>query len=192
MTAIPSTLVLAEKSVPRYTSYPTAPHFSDAVGPDQSARMARRPCRSTRASRFTSTCLFAASCAPIAAATPRPRARTARSTPMPRPFRAKSRSSPGLRPAREVVHAHWGGGTPGLAGRRPAARAHRLLARPFQFFCPRPKFRSNSTRVMSTAISPLRLPGRRSTASASACRISIRMCRRPLAASSPSRLSSAR
>src|SRR6516225_5933710 len=35
MNALPSNLVLAEKSVPRYTSYPTAPHFSDAVGPDQ-------------------------------------------------------------------------------------------------------------------------------------------------------------
>ncbi len=37
MSALPSNLVLAEKSVPRYTSYPTAPHFSDAIGPDQFA-----------------------------------------------------------------------------------------------------------------------------------------------------------
>jgi oxygen-independent coproporphyrinogen-3 oxidase len=28
------TLALAERNVPRYTSYPTAPHFSDAVGPE--------------------------------------------------------------------------------------------------------------------------------------------------------------
>ncbi len=28
------TLVFAERNVPRYTSYPTAPHFSSAVGPD--------------------------------------------------------------------------------------------------------------------------------------------------------------
>ena len=26
--------LLAEQNVPRYTSYPTAPHFSAAVGPD--------------------------------------------------------------------------------------------------------------------------------------------------------------
>lgn len=35
MSALSSHLVLAEKAVPRYTSYPTAPHFSDAVGPAQ-------------------------------------------------------------------------------------------------------------------------------------------------------------
>jgi coproporphyrinogen III oxidase-like Fe-S oxidoreductase len=28
-----TTLTLAERAVPRYTSYPTAPHFSAAVGP---------------------------------------------------------------------------------------------------------------------------------------------------------------
>src|SRR5574340_900730 len=38
MSALPSNLVLAEKSVPRYTSYPTAPHFSDAVGPGRYAQ----------------------------------------------------------------------------------------------------------------------------------------------------------
>ena len=29
-----TTLTLAERAVPRYTSYPTAPHFSGAVGPE--------------------------------------------------------------------------------------------------------------------------------------------------------------
>jgi oxygen-independent coproporphyrinogen-3 oxidase len=29
-----TTLTLAERAVPRYTSYPTAPQFSAAVGPD--------------------------------------------------------------------------------------------------------------------------------------------------------------
>jgi hypothetical protein len=28
-----TTLTLAERAVPRYTSYPAAAHFSDAVGP---------------------------------------------------------------------------------------------------------------------------------------------------------------
>ena len=27
-------LLLAERAVPRYTSYPTAPHFANVVGPD--------------------------------------------------------------------------------------------------------------------------------------------------------------
>ena len=32
-----STLAIAERNVPRYTSYPTAPHFSGAVGADRYA-----------------------------------------------------------------------------------------------------------------------------------------------------------
>ena len=28
-------ILLAERTVPRYTSYPTAPHFSNEVGPDE-------------------------------------------------------------------------------------------------------------------------------------------------------------
>ena len=41
-------LVLAEKSVPRYTSYPTAPHFSAKVGPaDMRAWLAGLTGRST-------------------------------------------------------------------------------------------------------------------------------------------------
>ena len=30
-----ASLALAERAAPRYTSYPTAPHFSTAVGPEQ-------------------------------------------------------------------------------------------------------------------------------------------------------------
>jgi len=30
-----ASLALAERAAPRYTSYPTAPHFSAAVGPEQ-------------------------------------------------------------------------------------------------------------------------------------------------------------
>ena len=29
-----NTLAIAERNVPRYTSYPTAPHFSAKMGPD--------------------------------------------------------------------------------------------------------------------------------------------------------------
>jgi oxygen-independent coproporphyrinogen-3 oxidase len=32
-----TTLTLSERAVPRYTSYPTAPHFSAAVGPQSYA-----------------------------------------------------------------------------------------------------------------------------------------------------------
>ena len=34
MAHLPASLILAERSVPRYTSYPTAPHFSPAVTAD--------------------------------------------------------------------------------------------------------------------------------------------------------------
>lgn len=35
---LPASLVLAEKAVPRYTSYPTAPHFHAGVTPQHAAR----------------------------------------------------------------------------------------------------------------------------------------------------------
>ena len=38
-----NTLTLAERAVPRYTSYPTAPHFSAAVGPQTYAEWLGAP-----------------------------------------------------------------------------------------------------------------------------------------------------
>src|SRR5689334_13397534 len=37
MSTLPTSLVLAERAVPRYTSYPTAPHFGPAVDGSQAA-----------------------------------------------------------------------------------------------------------------------------------------------------------
>jgi oxygen-independent coproporphyrinogen-3 oxidase len=115
MTAIPSNLVLAEKSVPRYTSYPTAPHFSDAVGPDQFAEWLGGLRADTRLSLYLHVpfcrelCTY---CGCHTRATRKNEPLEAYAETLAREIDMVARTSP----AREVVHAHWGGGTPGLLG----------------------------------------------------------------------------
>ncbi|MDI9849006.1 oxygen-independent coproporphyrinogen III oxidase [Rhodoblastus sp. 17X3] len=115
MTAIPSNLVLAEKSVPRYTSYPTAPHFSDAVGPDQFAEWLGALPVDTRLSLYLHVpycrelCTY---CGCHTRATRKNEPLDAYAETLAREIDMVARTSP----AREVVHAHWGGGTPGLLG----------------------------------------------------------------------------
>lgn len=115
MTAIPSNLVLAEKSVPRYTSYPTAPHFSDAVGPDQFAEWLGALPVDTRLSLYLHVpfcrelCTY---CGCHTRATRKNEPLEAYAETLAREIEMVARTSP----AREVVHAHWGGGTPGLLG----------------------------------------------------------------------------
>jgi oxygen-independent coproporphyrinogen III oxidase len=115
MTAIPSNLVLAEKSVPRYTSYPTAPHFSDAVGPDQFAEWLGALPVDTRLSLYLHVPFCRELCTYCGCHT---RA-TRKNEPLDAYAETLAREIDmvaSLSPAREVVHAHWGGGTPGLLG----------------------------------------------------------------------------
>jgi oxygen-independent coproporphyrinogen-3 oxidase len=115
MSAIPSNLVLAEKSVPRYTSYPTAPHFSDAIGPDQFAGWLGGLQADTRLSLYLHVpfcrelCTY---CGCHTRATRKNEPLEAYAETLAREIDMVASASP----AREVVHAHWGGGTPGLLG----------------------------------------------------------------------------
>jgi oxygen-independent coproporphyrinogen-3 oxidase len=115
MIAIPSNLVLAEKSVPRYTSYPTAPHFSDAVGPDQFAEWLGALSVDTRLSLYLHVpfcrelCTY---CGCHTRATRKNEPLEAYAETLAREIDMVAKASP----ARKVIHAHWGGGTPGLLG----------------------------------------------------------------------------
>ncbi len=121
MSAIPSNLVLAEKSVPRYTSYPTAPHFSDAVGPETTARWLAALPVTTRLSLYLHVpycrelCTY---CGCHTKATRKAEPLDAYAETLEREIGLVARKTP----ARTVIHAHWGGGTPSLLGGR------RLLA----------------------------------------------------------------
>ncbi|HUO54775.1 MAG TPA: oxygen-independent coproporphyrinogen III oxidase [Rhodoblastus sp.] len=115
MSALSSKLVLAEKAVPRYTSYPTAPHFSVAVGPDVYAGWLSALAPDARLSLYLHVpycrelCSY---CGCHTRATRRDEPLDAYAEVLAREIDLVAKASP----ARDVIHAHWGGGTPGLLG----------------------------------------------------------------------------
>ena len=123
-----------DRRVPRYTSYPTAPHFTPAVGAGNYADWLARGFRPR--SRFRSICTSrsAPSSASIAAATPPSRADTRRSPPMSSCSNGRSRWSRDVSAAAvPVAHIHWGGGTPSiLSPERSPARSREAIARAFR------------------------------------------------------------
>ena len=132
MSALPSNLVLAEKSVPRYTSYPTAPHFSDAIGPDQFAAGSPRCQRQPRLSLYLHVpycrelCTY---CGCHTRATRKNEPLDAYAETLAREIDLVAKASP----ARTVIHAHWGGGTPGLLGGKRLRELTDSLRRHFDF-----------------------------------------------------------
>jgi oxygen-independent coproporphyrinogen-3 oxidase len=119
-------LALAERHVPRYTSYPTAPHFSgDVTAHDYEAWLgALSPCSTLSLYLhipFCASMCYYCGChtkvtarrAPVDAYLDRLEAEIA---------------LVGLRtPARRVTMIHWGGGTPGMAGPEGLRRIHRAI-----------------------------------------------------------------
>jgi oxygen-independent coproporphyrinogen III oxidase len=113
--AMSTTLTLAERAVPRYTSYPTAPHFSSDVGTETyAAWLAALPANATLSLYLhvpycSELCLYCGCTtkavrqdAPVAA------------------YAGLLRREIGLLGSaiggRRVVHLHWGGGTPSILG----------------------------------------------------------------------------
>jgi oxygen-independent coproporphyrinogen III oxidase len=110
-----TTLTLAERAVPRYTSYPTAPHFSPGVGPETyAAWLAALPARATLSLYLhvpycSELCLYCG-CTTKAVRQEAPVAAYADL------LRREIDLLGSAIHARRVVHLHWGGGTPTILG----------------------------------------------------------------------------
>jgi len=124
-------LALAERNVPRYTSYPTAPHFSAAIGPDVYAQwLSALPARATLSFYIhvpycTELCLYCG-CTTKA---------TRKREPVER-YAAHLIEDIALLPdlaGRPVVHLHWGGGTPSILGPELLTEITAKLAARFNF-----------------------------------------------------------
>ena len=105
-----SVLTMAERSVPRYTSYPTAPHFSAAVGPQSYAAWLATLSKAETLSLYlhvpfcTELCLY---CGCTTKAARRRAPVDAYAEHLAREIDLLGAAIGGQR----VVHLHWGGGT---------------------------------------------------------------------------------
>jgi len=110
-----SALVLAEQKVPRYTSYPTAPHFTAAIGPDTYAQwLAALPEAATLSLYIhvpycKELCLY---CGCHTKMVRRPEPLQAYARRLAGEIALVARTLAGCK----VVHIHWGGGTPSILG----------------------------------------------------------------------------
>src|SRR5579862_7202883 len=110
-----ATLTLAERNVPRYTSYPTAPHFSPAVGPQTYAAWLAALPRAATLSLYlhlpycSELCLY---CGCTTKATLRRAPVETYAGHLGREIDLVGAAAGG----RRVVHLHWGGGTPSILG----------------------------------------------------------------------------
>jgi oxygen-independent coproporphyrinogen-3 oxidase len=110
-----TTLTLAERAVPRYTSYPTAPHFSAAVGAQTYAEWLAALPDTAKLSLYlhvpfcTELCLY---CGCTTKAVRRRPPVVAYADHLGREIELLGAAIGG----RPVVHLHWGGGTPSILG----------------------------------------------------------------------------
>lgn len=122
-------LVLAERAVPRYTSYPTAPHFSAVVGaPEATAWLSALDCDAS-----VSLYIHVPYCRDICAYCGCHTKATRKAKPLDDysdTLLAEIDLLAGKTAARRVTHLHWGGGTPSLLGCERITRlVERLRAR---------------------------------------------------------------
>jgi oxygen-independent coproporphyrinogen-3 oxidase len=125
MTAPLASLVLAERSVPRYTSYPTAPHFTPAVD----AKVARHWLAELDPTASLSLYLHVPYCTTMCAYCGCNTKATRKQEPLDaytETLEQEIELVASLSTARRVTHIHWGGGTPSLLG---PERFLRLVAR---------------------------------------------------------------
>ena len=110
-----TTLTLAERNVPRYTSYPTAPHFAAAVGPKLYAQwLGELPTDATLSLYLhvpfcNEICLY---CGCTTKAVRRRAPVEAYAELLKKEIALLADQIGG----RRVVHLHWGGGTPSILG----------------------------------------------------------------------------
>ncbi len=123
-------LALAERSVPRYTSYPTAPHFHAGIGPADYATWLGAQDPAATLSLYLHVPYCAAMCAYCGCHTKV----TRQQAPLDAyadGLIAEIRLLAAATPARRVTHLHWGGGTPSMLGAAGLARVMEALSRQF-------------------------------------------------------------
>ncbi|MEO0821940.1 MAG: oxygen-independent coproporphyrinogen III oxidase [Pseudomonadota bacterium] len=119
------------RSVPRYTSYPTAPHFHEAVGPESYVRWLGSLGPETSLSLYVHIpfcdrlCWFCA-CRTQGTSSYRPLERYLES--VGREIEMVADATPA---GRRVVHIHWGGGSPSVLTAEDIARLSRMIAEAF-------------------------------------------------------------
>jgi oxygen-independent coproporphyrinogen-3 oxidase len=119
--------------VPRYTSYPTAPHFTDAIGAEEYAAWLSAMPASSRLSLYThipfcSTLCWYCGCSTKAVRRYEPIAEYLDSL-LSEMVSVASRIGPG----HEVVHLHWGGGSPNVLAPGDMLRLAEATRRHFPF-----------------------------------------------------------
>ncbi len=114
MAEMAEALALAERNVPRYTSYPTAPHFSAAVGPETYAEWLSQLPRAATLSLYIHVPFCAELCLYCGCNTRAVRRREPVDSYAERLIDEIALLG-GLR-GRKLTHLHWGGGTPSMLG----------------------------------------------------------------------------
>ena len=141
-----TTLTLAERAVPRYTSYPTAPHFSAAVGAQTYAEWLAALPDTAKLSLYlhvpycTELCLY---CGCTTKAVRRRPPVVAYADHLGREIELLGAAIGG----RPVVHLHWGGGTPSILGAEILVDLVERLGRYVRPLRHRPSMRSSSIRA---------------------------------------------
>lgn len=128
--AIDQRLVLAERAVPRYTSYPTAPHFSEAVRADTVERWLGEIAPETELSLYLHVPYCREICLYCGCATKA----TRRQEPVDKYLDVLLKEIALVAErtaAKRVAHIHWGGGSPSILGPTGFARALEALAARF-------------------------------------------------------------
>jgi oxygen-independent coproporphyrinogen-3 oxidase len=124
------THLLAESKAPRYTSYPTAPHFTAAVAAEDYAEWLAALPRTAELSLYLHVpfcrelCSYCG-CHTKAVRRAEPVARYGRS------LRNEIALVANLAGSNRVARIHWGGGTPSILGPEDLVAAHAAMARAF-------------------------------------------------------------
>ncbi|AZG76185.1 oxygen-independent coproporphyrinogen III oxidase [Methylocystis rosea] len=111
----PASLALAEKSAPRYTSYPTAPHFSKTIGDGDARAWLANLEPSASLSLYFHVPFCTAICAYCGCHTKAVR-QDAPLQSYAQTLKSEIALTSEATRARRVASIHWGGGTPGILG----------------------------------------------------------------------------
>ncbi|MFZ3180001.1 MAG: oxygen-independent coproporphyrinogen III oxidase [Methylocystis silviterrae] len=111
----PASLALAERSAPRYTSYPTAPHFSKSIGGDDARAWLANLDPSSSLSLYFHVPFCTAICAYCGCHTKAVRQDAPLET-YTRTLKHEIVLTAEATRARRVASIHWGGGTPSILG----------------------------------------------------------------------------